>query len=530
MTKQSASYSNPVLPGFYPDPSIARARDDFYLVCSSFEYFPGVPIFHSRDLIHWEQIGHVLDRTSQLDLAGRKSSDGIYAPTLRYQDGTFFMITTDVRGIGNFYVTATDPAGPWSDPILVPYGGIDPSLFFDDDGKVYVTAQQGVDYNSHVIQYEIDIATGKALSEPVVIWRGDGGPWTEGPHLYKINGMYYIMTASGGTAKDHREIIGRSSSPYGPFELYGQPILTHRSIEHPIQYLGHADLVEDGNGDWWAVFLGVRLVDSGYSVLGRETFLAPVTWNEAGWPMIDNNEGTVNLNMSVSGVPEQDLAASPMPEMEGYLGPKGIAGARVLGSKDDFESDELGLAWTFLRSPMEGSWSLAERAGWLALHGQAAGLSDLGRTTFVGRRQQHVQAAYSTCLQFSPQDGEEAGLCARRDEHAHYEIALKRVNGRNVVTALLTIRGETHAAGEVQVDGNQIWLKIEADVTAYTLFYSLGGQNWSRLAIGPARALSPEDFVNKMCFTGVVIGLYASGNGKPSSGPAYFDWFETEIG
>ncbi len=513
MTNLTVTYSNPVLPGFYPDPSIARAGDDYYLICSSFEYFPGVPIFHSRDLIHWEQIGHVLDRVSQLDLAGRKSSDGIYAPTLRYHDGTFYMITTDVRGIGNFYVTATDPAGPWSNPILVPYGGIDPSLFFDDDGKVYVTAQQGADYDSHAIQYEIDIATGKPLSEPVVIWKGDGGPWTEGPHLYKINGMYYIMTASGGTAKDHREIIGRSSNPYGPFELYEQPILTHRGIEHPIQYLGHADLVEDGNGDWWAVFLGVRLVDSGYSVLGRETFLAPVTWNEAGWPMIDNNAGTVDLNMSVTRVPGQPVAAV------------------TLDGKDDFESGELGLAWTFLRNPAEGCWSLKERAGWLTLHGQDAGLSDLGGTTFVGRRQQHVRASFSTCLEFAPQEGEEAGLCARRDEDAHYEISLKRINGRNIVAAQLTIRGETQTASETPIDADRVWFLIEADVTEYKLFYSLDGQNWNRLAAGPARALSPEDFVNKMCFTGVVIGLYASGNGngKPSSSPAYFDWFETRM-
>lgn len=175
MVKSPISYTNPILPGFYPDPSITRAGDDFYLVNSSFEYFPGVPIFHSRDLIHWKQIGHVLDRPSQLDLRDRLSSDGIYATTIRHHDGVFYMITTDVRGIGNFYVTATDPAGPWSDPIRIPYGGIDPSLFFDEDGKVYVTAQQGADYDSHAIQYEIDIATGEALSEPVVIWHGDGG-------------------------------------------------------------------------------------------------------------------------------------------------------------------------------------------------------------------------------------------------------------------------------------------------------------------------------------------------------------------
>ncbi|MBQ4900467.1 glycoside hydrolase family 43 protein [Paenibacillus sp. Marseille-P2973] len=514
MTKPSITYSNPVLPGFYPDPSIARAGDDYYLICSSFEYFPGVPIFHSRDLIHWEQIGHVLDRPSQLNVADRKSSDGIYAPTLRYHDGTFYMITTDVRGIGNFYVTATNPAGPWSDPILVPYGGIDPSLFFDDDGKVYVTAQQGADYDSHAIQYEIDIATGKALSEPVVIWRGDGGPWTEGPHLYKIGGKYYIMTASGGTAKEHREIIGRGSSPYGPFELYEHPILTHRGIEHPIQYLGHADLVEDGNGDWWAVFLGVRLVDSGYSVLGRETFLAPVIWNEEDWPMIDNNEGTVNLEMRVTRLP-------------GGSSTKARTTAFSEGS-DDFDKSGLSHSWTFLRNPAEGSWSLEERPGWLTLRGQSAGLSDVGQVAFVGRRQQHVQAEWSTYLDYgSIMDGEEAGICARRDEDAHYEIFMKQEAGLRTIGVRLTVRGEWLMAAEVPTDSDGVYLKIRSDVTEYSMYYSLDGQEWIRLSGGPARALAPEDFVNKMCFTGIVIGLYASGNGKIASGKAHFDWFVT---
>ncbi|MGG6313616.1 glycoside hydrolase family 43 protein [Paenibacillus macerans] len=508
MNTSAVSYSNPILPGFYPDPSITRAGDDFYLINSSFEYFPGVPIFHSRDLIHWQQIGHVLDRSSQLDVRSSLSSDGIYAPTIRFHGGTFYMITTDVRGIGNFYVTATNPAGPWSNPIRIPYGGIDPSLMFDDDGKVYVTAQQGADLDSHAIQYEIDIKTGKALTEPVVIWRGDGGPWTEGPHLYKIRGMYYIMTASGGTAKEHREIIGRSSNPYGPFELYPQPILTHRGIEHPIQYLGHADLVEDRGGDWWAVFLGVRLVDSGYSVLGRETFLAPVAWTEDGWPMIDNNEGTVQLEMSVPRVPGTTPASSTT-------------------GKDDFDDRKLSPAWTFLRNPAEDSWSLGERPGWLALKGLAAGLNDVSPVAFAGRRQQQVEAEWSTLLHFEGvRDGEEAGLCARRDEFAHYEVYLKQEDGRKKIAARLTVRGESRIAAEVPIDTDRVYLKIRSALTSYALLYSLDGLEWNELATGTAQVLSPEDFVRKMCFTGVVIGLYATGNGVDCAGRACFDWFE----
>lgn len=332
--------------------------------------------------------------------------------------------------------------------------------------------------------------------------------------MYKIRGMYYIMTASGGTAKDHREIIGRGTSPYGPFELYPEPILTHRSLEHPIQYLGHADLIEDPNGDWWAVFLGVRLVSSGYSVLGRETFLAPVTWSEDGWPMIDNNEGLVQLQMSVPRVPGNGSEDAVDPALVG---------------KDDFDGDTLSPAWTFLRNPVEGSWSLSERPGWLSLRGQAAGLNDVAPVAFVGRRQQQVQAEWSTLLQFKGiQDGEEAGLCARRDEAAHYEVFLTRDDGQNKVVARVTVRGETRIAVIVPVYTDAVHLKIRSDESKYTLCYSLDGRQWTELASETALALSPEDYVSKMCFTGVVVGLYAAGNGAACEAPACFDWFDIQ--
>lgn len=505
---QNISYSNPVLAGFYPDPSITRAGYDFYLICSSFEYFPGVPIFRSRDLIHWEQIGHVLDRMSQLDLSQRQSSDGIYAPVIRYHQGTFYMITTDVQGIGNFYVTASNPAGPWSDPISVPYGGIDPSLFFDEDGKVYVTAQQGADYDSHAIQYEIDIATGRALSEPQIVWLGDGGPWTEGPHLYKINGMYYMMSASGGTAREHREIIGRSANPYGPFERYPEPILTHRDLDHPIQYLGHADLIEDGRGDWWAVFLGVRLTEEGYSVLGRETFLAPVNWKD-GWPHIDNNEGIVALEMQVERLP---------------LSTNGSAA--VWNEREEFDSKP-GSQWVYVRNPLAEAYSLTERPGSLTLYGQAQHLGEVGQVTFLGRRQQHVHARFTTRLLFAPDHaGEEAGLCIRRDEDAHYEIGILRMEQGNSLIVRLTARGNSEIVYESHTQQEEFLLRVESGEQHYTFFWCDDGGKWSALASGSARGLSPEDFVNKMCFTGTVVGLYATGNGRASKSPAHFAWFE----
>lgn len=550
MKRSFIQYTNPVLPGFYPDPSITRAGEDYYLVCSTFEYFPGVPLFHSRDLIHWEQIGHVLDRISQLDIRNCGSSDGIYAPTIRYHDGVFYMITTDVRGRGNFYVTAADPAGPWSDPITVPHGGIDPSLMFDEDGKVYVTAQQGAGYDSHIIQYEIDIATGAALTEPVVIWTGDGGPWLEGPHLYKINGMYYIMAASGGTAKEHREIIGRSSSPYGPFEELAEPILTHRGIEHPIQYLGHADLIEGPDGGWWAVFLGVRLGEEGYGVLGRETYLAPVNWSEDGWPMIDNNEGTVGLEMIVArscgssgeadravdcnSEPRELEAAGELNEKEEITAAERFEGgvkeyAQEYGrynGRHEFTGSVLPSDLVFLRNPAEQSWSLEKRPGWLALKGQPAGLSDIGQTAFACRRQQQFTAEWSTLLELDAQaDGAEAGLCVRMNERAHYEVGMVHREGQSLVFARLTVKGKVELTAEIPVTGNRVFLKIAADYYEYHLLYSMDGEEWTRLAAGSAYELSPQAAEGN-AFTGMVVGMYATGNGREMPGFAYFNWFE----
>lgn len=507
-------YSNPILPGFYPDPSVTRAGEDFYLVCSSFEYFPAVPIFRSRDLIHWEQIGHVLDRVSQLDMTSRRSSAGIYAPTLRYHDGTFYMITTDVGGIGNFYVTATDPAGAWSDPIRVSHGGIDPSLFFDHDGKAYVTVQQGADEESHIIQYEIDIVTGEAKCEPQVVWRGDGGPWIEGPHLYHINGMYYMMSASGGTGKEHREIIGRSYSPYGPFELNPNPILTHNDLDHPIQCLGHADLIEDLDGNWWAVFLGARWLKGNYSVLGRETFLSPVLWQD-GWPQIDNNEGTADLNMVVS----HKGAEPSQPTL-----PPGAIG------RDHFEGECLGPAWIFIRNPGSDHNSLNTEHKGLTLYGQAGTLSNLEPITFAGRRQQHMKASFITSMSFAPVvEGEEAGLCVRRDEDAHYEIGILHSANRLLLIARLTVRGQSQIVHEAELQSTSILLRIDALGQEYALQYSEGQDSWNHIATGEARALSPEDFIRHMCFTGVVVGLYATGNGRSSKSPASFDWFDYQV-
>ncbi|MNB68572.1 Beta-xylosidase [compost metagenome] len=499
---QPITYRNPVISGYYPDPSVIRVGEDYYLITSSFEYFPGVPLFHSKDLVNWKQLGHILTRRSQVDLRKSGSSDGIYAATLRYHAGRFYMITTDVRGIGNFYVTADSPEGPWSDPIILPHGGIDPSLFFDDDGRAYVTAQNGADLESHVIQYEIDPLTGEVLSEPREIWRGDGGPWVEGPHLYKIKGTYYLMAASGGTSFEHREIIARGSHPYGPFENKPEPILTHRGLKnHPVQCLGHADLVEDAGGGWWAVFLGMRPIEGRYSPLGRETFLAPVEWTEEGWPMIDNNEGTVvSGGADNNGESEGDIS-EPIRLMNGF-GPE----------------------WAFLRDYEESRFTWTEQPGQLWLRGNSYNLDDEAPAVFACIRQKHFHMKTTVAMNYSPvQEGEHAGLAARLNDRGYVFWGLARREGKNVLE--LTVRdGSRKDVYHYKADETgPVWLCISSDITAYSFSYSADGETWHEVKHKvPVSTLSPE--VNGG-FTGVCLGLHASGNGAGDSAPVCYEEF-----
>jgi alpha-N-arabinofuranosidase len=279
--------SNPVLPGMHPDPTVCRVGRDFYLACSSFEYFPGVPLYTSRDLVHWTPIGHALTRRSQLDLRGVPSSGGIYAPTLRHHDGTFFLVATLV-GRGNFVVTAPSPRGPWSNPVWLDEDGIDPSLAFLDGRVFYTRNGRGADReHPFVYQGELMLASRPAIARiPRVVWRGTGGVWPEAPHLYRRGEWYYLVTAEGGTSYGHSVVVARGTDPYGPFEPSPHgPLLTHRDRPRlPIQGTGHADLVDLDDGTTWAVLLAIRPHGGRHHHLGRETFLAPVRWGEDGWP------------------------------------------------------------------------------------------------------------------------------------------------------------------------------------------------------------------------------------------------------
>ncbi len=500
-------YRNPVVSGFYPDPSVIRVGEDYYLVASSFEFFPGVPVLHSRDMVHWRTIGHCLTRKSQLDLESCPPSRGIWAATIRHHNGRFYMITTIMNHgtLRKFFVTADHPAGPWSDPIWIDQPGIDPTLFWDDDGTCYLTSNGGAGGQKGIDQAVLDTETGKLLTEDRLIWTGTGGAYPEGPRLYKINGWYYLSIAEGGCQYGHVQTIARSRSPWGPFEPCPRnPILTHRHRGgHVIQGLGHMELVHAHNGSWWAYFLGYRMTRQFFYHLGRETFLAPVRWDDQGWPVI-GNDGVIEL------------------EMDGPLPPSHLWPAEPI--RDDFDSPELRLCWNFLRNPQPGSWSLNERKGSLTLHGNTATLDDIAAPAFVGHRQEHWDVLVRTRMDFEPAaDGDEAGLSMFYQDEHHYEIAVTRRNGRRTLIVRRRVGDLTAIVAEQPAPPGPIDLAVRADKFVYHIGYEADGAH-KVLATGRTQHLSCE--AAPVGFTGVYFALYATGAGRPASVPAHFDWFD----
>jgi xylan 1,4-beta-xylosidase len=500
----SFGYSNPVIPGFHPDPSVCRVGDDFYLVTSSFEFFPGVPVFHSKDLIHWEQIGYCLTRDSQLPLQKCGASAGIYAPTIRYHNGLFYMITTNVSGGGNFIVTATDPVGEWSDPIWVETTGIDPDLFFEDD-KVYVCNtgdKLGIQIN------EIDLKTGKRIGETRHIWRGTGGRYPEGPHLFKKDGLYYLMISEGGTEYGHKVTIARSKELKGPYMGNpANPILTHineDTQDSPIQGTGHADMVQAADGSWWMVCLAFRPANGLFHTLGRETFLAPVVWTDSSWPVV-NGSGSVSLDMKVKTLPQVVLPNN-------Y-------------SRVEFNDPKLGFEWNYLRNPVRANYSFTDKKGSLTLKATAVGLDDTDTPTFIGRRQEHFDFEASAEMEFNPSGkADEAGMTVLMNDKHHYKLSVKKQDGKRVLSIDNRLGNFTFSTGKcVTLKAGSVKLKVVGSRECYTFLYSQGNEPYSELGKCDAYFLSSETAGG---FTGVYIGLFATGNGSSTNAKASFDWFE----
>jgi alpha-N-arabinofuranosidase len=511
------TFRNPILPGFYPDPSICRVGDDYYLVTSTFEYFPGLPVFHSRDLVHWHQIGHVLDRPSQLPLDGIRFSRGLYAPTIRYSNGMFYVINTLVDGktkSGNFIVTATDPAGPWSEPYWLDSApGIDPSLFFDDDGRAWYTGNRVPAHSQYAEHREIwlqelDLQSMRLVGEVYVLWDGalKGAAHAEASHIYKVKGRYYLMIAEGGTGHHHAVTIARSDSISGPYESNrANPILTHRNLglDYPIVGTGHADLVETQNGEWWMVLLAMRPYGGYFYNLGRETFLAPVRW-EDGWPIVSPGIGRVEFSH-----PAPDLRETTWPQTP---------------TRDDFDSPTLALQWNFLRTPREEFYSLSERPGHLRLRLRPERLSEPANPSFVGRRQQHIHFKAQCSVEITPQNEHEcAGLVLIQNNDFYFLFAITKAP-EPVLRLIKQSHGQEEILAEQPANAANLFLKVEAHEQAYSFYFADKPDEWQAVAEEvDGRILSTRVAGG---FVGAYIAMYASSNGQRSKNNADFDWFE----
>jgi xylan 1,4-beta-xylosidase len=462
----SRRFRNPVIPGFHPDPSVCRIGPDFFLVTSSFEYFPAIPLFHSRDLVTWRQIGHCLERRGQVDLSAAPSSGGIYAPTIRHYQGTTYVTATNVTGGGHFIVSTRDPFGPWSEPVWVDQDGIDPSLFFEDGAAYFSSTIEPGPGGPHPVrpsfqrgiqQSVIDVTTGALLDGPRLVWTGTGGKYPEGPHLLRRGEFYYLVIAEGGTEYGHMVTIARSVSPWGPFEpAPGNPILTHRSTNSPFQAVGHADLVELADGSWWLVCLGVRPRGQWpCHHLGRETFLAPVTWTAAGWPEVGQR-----------GMVEETGLAPALPA------PAGAGAPPDPDDIDGFDTATLGPTWNFLRAPRPERWSLASRPGWLRLTCGPPDLEDLD-VVFVGRRQEHLRCRASGLVDLDAgHPSAESGLVARMNERHHYEVAVTGTGPQRRVTARLRIGPLSQEIASRPTPPGPVELWIDATRGEYRLGYA----------------------------------------------------------
>ncbi|WP_297424118.1 glycoside hydrolase family 43 protein [Clostridium sp.] len=505
---------NPILSGFYPDPSICAVGEDFYLVTSTFAYFPGVPIFHSKDLVNWEQIGNVLTRKSQLNLEGAGHSQGIFAPTLRYHNGIYYLITTNISHGGNFIVTAEKPEGPWSDPYwLEGVIGIDPSLFFDDDGKAYYIGTrpnpEGVRYNGdwEVWIQELDLNNMCLVGDSYKIWKGALRDviWPEGPHLYKKDDYYYLMIAEGGTGPEHCVTIARSTSIYGKYEgCPRNPIITHRHLgkSYPIKHVGHGDLVKTQDDRWFMVMLASRTCD-GYCNTGRETFLAKVIWEE-GWPVANPGFGVLELEQ------EHELLKYEVEPKESCY---------------HFYGKELDNTWVFLRNPTENLYSLTEKEGCLRLYLKEQSLKDLDNPAYIGIRQKEYHYIVSTMMEFNPNnENESAGIAIVQSNEYHIRYECTQRNGREVLQIIECNNGKDILINEVEINSSKLCLKMVSKGQKLDLYYGIDGTSCKILQ----KDVSTKNLSTEVAggFVGCTIGMYASSNGKTTDNYADFYWFE----
>lgn len=507
---------NPVLPGFHPDPSICRVGDEFFVVTSTFEYFPGLPVHRSRDLVEWELIGHVVHREEQLDLSTVASSGGLFAPTIRHHDGRFFVACTLVGGEGrqgSFVVTATDPTGPWSDPAWIEDApGIDPSLLFDEDGRAWWCGTRLADpgdwpEQTEVWVRELDLATMALIGEEHVVWHGavEGAVWAEGPHLYRLDGEVLLLASEGGTERHHAVSAARGVGPTGPFTgSKANPLLTHRHLGGSVGVanVGHADLVDDGRGGWWATVLATRRLplDGTYAdvaiadaLQGRETWLVPVTF-EDGWPVFAPGEGRLRDEVDV-------------PWADGPAGSPAVGPAPLV---DDFDGPALHPELLTVRTAVGTPRAqLGERPGHLRLHAVSGSLGELSPHAFAGFRLEQPSATLEAVVEVpdAAQPGLLAGLALRHSERRHLTLGVRARGDGRVVELVLHEDGEDRVLGGTDVPAGRVGLVLEIDGFAAVARLEHDGQC---LDVGSAD-LAPLSPSTGGGFTGLVGGVFAVG-------------------
>jgi beta-xylosidase len=474
---------NPLIPGFNPDPSIVKVGEDYYLSTSTFEYLPGLPIYHSRDLINWKVIGHVVTREGQLQMFGVPTGGGAWAPTIRHHDGVFYVVVTDAMGRGTMIFTAENPAGPWSDGLVTDIDGIDPDLAWTADGTCYMTFSglilSGEYMGKHlgIQQVKIDLATGKKLEEPRNMWKGTGLMFPEAPHLYEIDGVWYLMIAEGGTERGHGISIARSSSPEGPFEgAPNNPILSARSTARPVQNTGHGDLVRTPDGGWVVVCLGMRTrgMTRAFSSLGRETFASNVTWVD-GWPVVE----PIELN---------DVVPAPV-------------------FVDDFSDAEISDEWLTIRRL--ASEIVSKRPNSVMLTGEGRSLEHEA-PVFLGRRQRRLEGVVRATVKVQGI----GGLTMRYDEAAHYDI---EISGTQIIArAVLSYATQEVAVAAPALESVTLFMKLDkpegtdfpAQQTSDIVRLGFIDANGNEVIVASydGRYLSAEVTCS---FTGRVIGVYS---------------------
>jgi len=512
VTVQPGQFRNPILSGYYPDPSITRVGNDYYLVTSSFAHFPGLPVWHSKDLVNWTQIGNAIDRPGQLDLSGRGVSEAVFAPDISFHDGTFYIVNTCVECRGNFVITAKNAAGPWFDPIWLPFEGIDPSIYWEGD-KAYIVNNRAPDepprYEGHraIWIQEYDWRAGKMVGPSTQLVNGgvdlSKKPiWIEGPHIIRKDGWYYLTAAEGGTSVDHSQVVFRSRTLRGPYVPHkNNPILTQRDLDparpDPITSAGHAKLVQTPAGDWWATFLAVRPYADNYYNIGRETFLLPVEWKD-GWPVILPHGAKIPYAAKAPALPPQPRPDLPTSGDFAYA--------------DSFDGDELAMQWVGVRVPQAPFHRL--EGGDLVLTSAAPVGAKEGTPAFLGRRQQHHVASMRTTVTFDPQqDGDRAGLAALQSDDAWLFFGLSRLNGQDRVALYTRAKGEERLVASSPVDNRgPMTLTIRAEGGKMTFDYAGVGGMGTLANDLDARFLSTQEAGG---FTGTIVGPYVWTRSNP---------------